>query len=116
MSKQRILLALGALAAVAGCSSSPAPAPAAQNPAGSIPSQALQAAVRRGRAEMACPAAAGTIASQQSVNPVMWGGFERSEYTVVVSGCDKKSTYQVVCTQDASLGGSDGGCLAASSK
>ncbi len=65
---------------------------------------------------MACPAAAGAISSQQILNPVMWGGFERSEFTVVVSGCDKKATYQVVCTQDTNLGGADGGCLAASSK
>jgi hypothetical protein len=114
--RSRLLLAAGVLGALGGCSSSPGPAPPPGNPAGSIPSQAVQAAQRRGRYELGCPAATGTISSQQSVNSTMWSGFERSEFTVVVSGCEKKATYQVVCTQDANTGGMDGGCLAASSK
>jgi hypothetical protein len=116
MSRSSFVLALGVLGALAGCSSSPGPAPASSNPAGSIPSQALQAAERRGRYELGCPAAAGTISSQQNINSNMWSGFERSEFTVVVTGCEKRATYQVVCTQDATVGGADGGCLAASSK
>ena len=58
---------------------------------------ATQTAVRRGQFELGCPEATGTILSSNMLQPVLWGGEERAEYTVGVSGCDKRAVYVVVC-------------------
>lgn len=58
---------------------------------------ALRVAVRRGQFEMSCPGATGTILSSNILQPVLWNGLERAEYTVGVSGCGKKATYVAVC-------------------
>ena len=72
---------------------------------------AIQTALTRGKFEMNCPTATGTVLSQETVQPVvrgpMVGGMERVQYTVGVSGCDKRQTYVVICE----VGGS--GCFAA---
>jgi hypothetical protein len=67
---------------------------------------AIQAAVNRGRWELECPAATGTVLSSTMLQPILWGGIERAEYQIGVSGCGKRATYVVVCPQDSS------GCLA----
>ena len=46
---------------------------------------------------MACPQATGAVLSSNVLQPAMWGGMERAEYTVGVQGCDKRATYVVVC-------------------
>jgi hypothetical protein len=71
---------------------------------------ATQTAVRRGQFELGCPEATGTILSSNMLQPVLWGGEERAEYTVGVSGCGKRSVYVVVCP----LGSS--GCFAGSAR
>ncbi len=75
-------------------------------------SEAIATALDRGRFELECPAATGTVLSQELVQPpvVGWGMMPvaRSEYTVGVEGCGQRRTYAVVCRQ----GG--GGCFAAS--
>jgi hypothetical protein len=58
---------------------------------------ATQTAVRRGQFELGCPEAAGTILSSNMLQPALWGGEERAEYTVGVSGCGKRAVYVVVC-------------------
>ena len=58
---------------------------------------ATQTAVRRGQFELSCPKATGTILSSNMLQPVLWGGEERAEYTVGVSGCGKRAVYVVVC-------------------
>jgi hypothetical protein len=58
---------------------------------------ALQAATRRGQFEMGCPQATGTVLSATMLQPLVWGGFERAEYTVGVEGCGLRKTYVVVC-------------------
>jgi hypothetical protein len=65
---------------------------------------AVDTALRRGRFELSCPAATGVVLSSDMMQPVLWGGIERAEYQVGVSGCGKKATYIVVCPQDASHG------------
>lgn len=59
--------------------------------------KAIDVAVQRGRFEMACPQATGTVLSSNMLQPAMWGGLERAEYTVGVEGCGKRATYIVVC-------------------
>lgn len=58
---------------------------------------AKNAAVRRGQFELSCPGATGTMLSNTLLQPALWNGIERAEYTVGVQGCGKKSTYVVVC-------------------
>jgi hypothetical protein len=82
-------LALAGLA-VAGCQSA-AQMLAAEQPA------ALQAATRRGQFEMSCPQATGTVLSSNLLQPAMWGGLERAEYTIGVEGCGQRRTYIAVC-------------------
>ena len=60
---------------------------------------AMDTAVRRGRFEMSCPGAMATLLSSNMLQPVVWGGQERAEYTVGVAGCNQKMTYIVLCPQ-----------------
>lgn len=89
---QFVLLALLALSALiaSGC----------QTQAQIVESEkatAMQVAVNRGRFELGCPQAMGTVLSSNLLQPVMWGGQERAEYTVGVEGCGQRKTYIVVC-------------------
>jgi len=71
---------------------------------------ATQVAQRRGAFELNCPAATATVLSKEMIQSTItnprWAPPERAEYTVGVSGCDKRATYLVVCAQ----GGT--GCVA----
>jgi hypothetical protein len=72
---------------------------------------AVQTAVSRGQFELNCPTATGTILSKEVVQPALqgpWvGGIQRAEFTVGVSGCEKRTTFIVICPE----GGE--GCFAA---
>lgn len=59
--------------------------------------KAVDTAVQRGRFEMACPQATGTVLSSNMLEPAVWGGLERAEYTVGLEGCGKRAVYIVVC-------------------
>jgi len=89
--------------AVAGCQS-------AAQVLGIDEPTAMQTAVRRGQFEMNCPQAKGTVLSSNLLQPVVWGGLERSEYTVGVEGCGQRRTYIVVCQLESPA------CFAASSR
>lgn len=58
---------------------------------------ATQTATRRGQFEMNCPQATGMLLSSNLLQPIVWGGLERAEYTVGVEGCGQRRTYIVVC-------------------
>jgi len=58
---------------------------------------ATQVALKRGRFELGCPTAQATVLSRNMLQPVLWNGIERSEYTVGVAGCGKRLTYIAVC-------------------
>ena len=92
MSKSYIvlLLAIVAASAVTGCQST-AQIMSDDN------DKAINAAVQRGRFEMGCQQASGTVLSSNMLQPALWGGMERAEYTIGVEGCGKRSTYIVVC-------------------
>ncbi len=60
-------------------------------------SMAVQVAVNRGRFELSCPQATGSVLSSNLLQPVAWRGLERAEYTVGVEGCGQRKTYIVVC-------------------
>ena len=104
MSHCKFALGFLAVLAVAGCASD-------QELLANQQSMAIQTALSRGKFELDCPAATGTVLSQETVQPVvrgpLVGGMERVQYTVGVAGCDQRKSYVVICE----VGGS--GCFAA---
>jgi hypothetical protein len=94
MARTGALLALLAALAATGCQTQ---AQALANDQ----QMAIDTALRRGRFELGCPGAMGTMLSSNMLQPVVWGGQERAEYTVGVAGCDQKVTYIVLCPQQS---------------
>ena len=88
-----------ALAGLAGCTST---AEYMQK----LEPQAIQSAVNRGKFEMNCPEATGTVISKDMLQPavqtIRFEGPERAEYTIGVSGCGQRATYLVICPLDQS--------------
>jgi hypothetical protein len=64
-------------------------------------STAVQTALERGRFDLNCPSATGTVLSSDYIQPALqgpWvGGLQRVEYTVGVEGCNQRTTYVVLC-------------------
>jgi hypothetical protein len=64
---------------------------------------ALNTALARGRFELNCPQATGTILSQKVtyINGIGMGmgggGYEWTEYTIGVRGCGKQAVYETMC-------------------
>ena len=71
---------------------------------------AQQTALRRGQFELNCPDAKASVLSSTMLQPIVWRGVERAEYTVGVEGCGQRRTYVVVCPLDSSA------CVAASGR
>jgi len=97
VNQRTALLLAGALAAVglAACQST-AEIMKSKQP------QAVQTAVNRGKFEMSCPTATGTVISEDMLQPAVQGfyargGPERAEYTIGVEGCGQRATYMVIC-------------------
>jgi hypothetical protein len=82
--------ALAAAAVVAGCQTEAQMLAADQ-------ATASQVAARRGQFELNCPQVTTSILSSNVLQPVLWNGQERAEYTIGVAGCDRRTTYIVVC-------------------
>jgi hypothetical protein len=102
--KRSLALSAAALAVIVGCQSQ-------QQMVDEMQSDATQVAKQRGKFELNCPTATAQVLSKEMiqseiVNP-RWAPPQRAEYTVGVSGCDKRATYLVVCAE----GGT--GCVAA---
>jgi hypothetical protein len=78
----------------------------------SVQPKAVQTAETRGRFELNCPAAKGTVLAEQDVPPAIqtarYRAPDRAVFTVGVSGCNQRATYVVVCPDDSS-----GNCFAA---
>ena len=104
MSRSFALVMVGMAMAVGGCVT-PAQFLDSKQP------MAVKTAVTRGQFELNCPTAEGTVLSKEVIQPPMrgpWvGGVQRAEYTVGVSGCDKRIVFTVICPD----GGE--GCFAA---
>ena len=65
---------------------------------------ALNTALARGRFELNCPQANGTVLSQKvtyingmGIGMAGGGGYEWTEYTIGVSGCGKRAVYETMC-------------------
>jgi hypothetical protein len=72
---------------------------------------AIQSASSRAQFEMNCQNTMATVISREVVQPVLQGpfmnGIQRAEFTIGISGCNKKATFVVICPD----GGE--GCFAA---
>jgi hypothetical protein len=104
MKTAQVLSAVALAAVFCGCESQ-------QQMVDEMQTDATQVAKQRGRFELNCPTATASILSKEMIqseitNP-RWAPPQRAEYTVGVSGCDKRATYLVVCAE----GGT--GCVAA---
>ena len=99
-------LTLIASLAVVGC------APTQSQSLASRQDTAMQTAVSRAQFEMNCQEVSPVLISEEAVQPILQepflNGSQRTEYTIGVSGCDKHTTFIVICLE----GGK--GCLAAS--
>ena len=64
---------------------------------------AVETALQRGRFDLNCPTATGTVLSQDYIQPAIQGpwvnGMNRVEYTIGVAGCDQRRTYVVICQE-----------------
>lgn len=65
---------------------------------------ALNTALARGRFELNCPSASGTVLSQKvtyingmGIGMAGGGGYEWTEYTIGVRGCGKQAVYETMC-------------------
>ena len=67
-------------------------------------------AARRGQFDLNCQQVTTSILSSNVLQPVLWGGQERAEYTIGVAGCERRTTYIVVCALDSPS------CFAAASR
>jgi hypothetical protein len=94
---------LGATAVLAATSCQTVPFLQSAQPA------AIDAAQRRAKFEFNCPGATGQVISEENIQEPMgnlrWTPPPRAEYTIGVSGCSKRATYLVICTEG-------GGCVA----
>jgi len=95
MSKSLITLVLIASLAASGCVTQSQMLDAKQD-------KAMQTALGRGKFELNCPAATGTVISREVTQPALrgpWGGLEREEFTIGVDGCGQRHTYVVICPE-----------------
>lgn len=63
-------------------------------------STAMGKAERRGQFELSCQAATGQVINREELAPMAFGGPTRAQYTIGVTGCGKKMTVVVLCSQN----------------
>jgi hypothetical protein len=85
--------ALTALLLAGGCASGPSFVDTMQPRAKSMAeSQALFA--------LNCPSATGSVLNSQELQPLVFGGPVRAEYSIGVTGCDKRTIIKVLCSEN----------------
>ena len=64
---------------------------------------AVKVAQQRGASELGCPAATTEVISKHAIEEPQTNGWyefpRRAEYTIAVSGCDRRTTYLVACNK-----------------
>lgn len=61
---------------------------------------ATEKAEARARFDLNCPDAKGQVINQQQLEPLAFGGPVRAEYTIGVTGCGKRMTVVVLCSEN----------------
>ena len=62
--------------------------------------EAMSMATRRAQFELNCPSATAEMLSRETVEPLVFAGPLRAEYTIGVAGCGQRATYIVMCSQN----------------
>jgi len=98
MKKTQLLwmLPVAALLGISGCNTTPLTT--------TLQPMATDYALQRGRFDLNCPAATASVLSSETIQPparalMINEGPERAQYTIGVTGCDKRETLQVICAQ-----------------
>lgn len=91
--RQHCLPALAVALLATGCASGPPFIDQMQ-------SEAVGKAVRRAQFAFDCPSTTGEILNRQSLEPLFFGGPLRAHYTVGVTGCGKRATVEVLCSEN----------------
>lgn len=64
---------------------------------------AVQVATQRGKFDLNCPDATAQVLSKEMIQSAItnprWAPPQRAQYTVGVSGCNKRVSYQVICAE-----------------
>jgi hypothetical protein len=58
-------------------------------------------AERRAQFELDCPAATGQVLNRQEIQPLLFGGPMRAQYTIGVAGCGRRMTIVVLCSDNS---------------
>ena len=89
--------ALLATPAVAGCATSPAQILDSMQPT------AVNTDLWRGRFELNCPGAQPALLSRELMQPAIetfrFQGIQRGSFTIGISGCGQRKTYQIICPE-----------------
>jgi hypothetical protein len=100
MTRPRMLAACAAGVAIAAGCATQSQQLVSRQPA------AVETALQRGRFDLNCPSATGTVLSSDYIQPAIQGpwvmGLNRVEYTVGVAGCNQRTTYVVLCQEGTS--------------
>lgn len=83
--------------AVAGCATPPAQILDSMEPT------AVNTALQRGRFELNCPDVEAALLSRELMQPaietVRFQGIQRGSFTIGISGCGQRRTYQIICPE-----------------
>jgi len=94
--KGSLALIAAALAVICGCQSQ-------QQMVDEMQADAVQVATQRGKFDLNCPAATAQVLSKEIIQSAITNPRrappQRAAHTVGVSGCDKRTTYQVICAE-----------------
>lgn len=62
--------------------------------------EAMAKAVRRAQFAFDCPSTSGQVLNRQNLEPMFFGGPVRAQYTIGVTGCGKRATVEVLCSEN----------------
>jgi hypothetical protein len=54
----------------------------------------------RARFDLDCPDAKGEVINREQLEPLVFGGPVRAQYTIGVAGCGKRATVVVLCSEN----------------
>jgi hypothetical protein len=78
---------------VGGCASGP-PFVDAMQP------KAVSMAESQAKFALNCPHATGSVLDRQELQPLVFGGPLRAQYSIGVAGCDKRTIVQILCSEN----------------
>jgi hypothetical protein len=62
---------------------------------------AIAKAERRAQFDLDCPNATSQVLNREEIQPLLFGGPQRAQYTIGVSGCGRRMTIVVLCSDNS---------------